>query len=356
MDALDPVDAGAVVETDAAQALVTDDEALAAAPETDGGAEAGAEEGAGGALLIRDDNVFGTAEQDAVRRDFTVNALFYDVQRQVILDYVGGVADVEARQIRTIGDARIRMREDPIRMLRAIRLAARMGCRIHSETWDAIREFRAEILHAAPPRIGEDLLRMYRGGAMLPALDMMRESGVLDVVLPELTSRLDGDAGEWAALRASLQVADARTQRGEPLTTPVQYALLLAPVLMEPAGDDGAARPVRTEEIAERLRPIAARIAISRRDSERVRQVLFTLPRLVPPAPGRRRRAPGPLVRRAFFPETVDLFEVLALATGDAREEAARWRRKVAEAPAQEPPPPRRAPTRPRRPSSRRRR
>ncbi|MDH3284559.1 MAG: poly(A) polymerase, partial [Acidobacteriota bacterium] len=81
-------------------------------------------------LLIRDDNQFGSADQDAVRRDFTINALFYDVDGHEIIDFVGGVYDAEHRIVRTIGDPQIRMREDPIRMLRAIRLAGRLGCRI----------------------------------------------------------------------------------------------------------------------------------------------------------------------------------------------------------------------------------
>ncbi len=333
-------------------------------------------------LIIRDDNVFGTAEQDAVRRDFTFNALFYDVDRQVILDHVGGVADVERKQVRTIGDARIRMREDPIRMLRAIRLAARMGCRIHEDTWQAIKEFRHEILHAAAPRIGEDILRMFRGGAIRPAVEMMRDSGVLEVLLPELERLIAANPAEYDALRTVLEIADARTQAGTALTAPVQFSLLLAPVLMTPSaavagggagaepgpaadadaaagadtgagagpsqGAPRAVRPVGVNEAGERLKPILARLAISRRDSERMRQVLFTLPKMIPPPAGRKRRASAPLVRRAFFPEAVDVFEILALATGDCRDEAARWRRKLAEAGPPPPETPRKRPAHPR--------
>lgn len=291
-----------------------------------------------GALIIRDDNVFGTPEEDALRRDFTVNALMYDVERQVILDYVGGVADVERKEIRTIGDPRIRMREDPIRMLRAIRLAARMGCRIEPATWDAIVSYRQEIVHAAAPRIGEDVLRMFRGGAVLPALDMMIASGVLEVILPELHQHLalslDAGTEEVEGLRAALRIADAKTQAGQPLTTPVQLSLLLAPTLLTPANG----RRVTPESAGEALRPMAQRLAISKKDSERIRQVLFTVPRLAPVPGGRKRRPSGPLVRRAFFPEALDLFEVMALASGDCLDEAARWRKKLAEAFPQGPP------------------
>ncbi|MCE5246001.1 polynucleotide adenylyltransferase PcnB [bacterium] len=301
-----------------------------------------------GELLIKDDNVFGTAEEDAVRRDFTVNALFYDVERRTILDYVGGVADAERKLIRTIGDPMVRMREDPIRMLRAVRLAARMGCQVEADTWRAVELCRGEILRAAAPRIGEDILRMFRGGAIAPAVDMMLASGILEVIVPELTAHLgarlrDEGPEEVEALRAALRVADARAQAGAPLTAAVQFAILLAPLLLTPrANADGKLRVPHADEALETLRPIAQRIAISKKDGERMRQVLATLPKLAPPKDGRKRRGALPL-KRAFMPEAIDMFEVMAHATGDFREEAAKWRAALleaygGEAPVPEPP------------------
>ena len=98
-----------------------------------------------GDLLITRDNVFGTAEEDAVRRDFTVNGLFYDVFSGEVIDYVGGRADLEAHRIATIGDPEIRMREDPVRALRAVRFASRLGFTIEPETFAAMRRHAAEI-------------------------------------------------------------------------------------------------------------------------------------------------------------------------------------------------------------------
>ncbi|MBP7149358.1 MAG: polynucleotide adenylyltransferase PcnB, partial [Acidobacteria bacterium] len=283
--------------------------------------------------LIRDDNVFGTAEEDARRRDFTFNALFYDVDRQVILDYVGGVADVERRVVRTIGDPNVRMREDPIRMLRAVRLAARLGCRIDDDSLRAIRAYRHEITRAAAPRIIEDLLRMFRGGAIAPAFELMLETGILEVVLPELHAHLSepGATDEAEALRAVLRQADAWTRSGRELTTPVQLSLLLAPVVMtallRQAGD--ARRYDNGELAVSLLRPIAQRLSVSKRDAERVRQILLTLGKLLPDQ--RRRRGGSTIARRAYFPETLDVFELMCLATGDHLEEAARWRRRALE-------------------------
>lgn len=294
-----------------------------------------------GDRLIREDNVFGSAAEDAFRRDFTWNALFYDVRRQVILDFVGGVADVERRVLRTIGEPELRMAEDPIRILRALRLAARLGCTVDVATWQALVARRGDILRAAPPRILEDLLRMFRGGAAAPAFDLLHASGVLEIVLPELHGFLqraaaEGRAEELEALRAALRQTDRFTHAGRALGAPVQLSVLLAGPAFDAiaaARERGAQRAAAdpTAIVVELLRGLSQRIALSRKDAERVRQILLTLDRLAP-HPGRRRTPVGALVRRHYFPETLDLFEIHARATGDALDEAAAWRRRLAEA------------------------
>ena len=125
-----------------------------------------------GDLLITRDNVFGTAEEDALRRDFTVNGLFYDPFAGEVIDYVGGRADLEAHRIATIGDPEVRMREDPVRALRAVRFAARLGFTIEPETFAAMRRHAGELARCAPPRVLEEtfkILKLRRGGARLRA-------------------------------------------------------------------------------------------------------------------------------------------------------------------------------------------
>ena len=104
-------------------------------------------------LLIRDDNVFGTAEEDALRRDFTINSLFYDLNNQDVLDHADGMGDLRRKLIRTIGDPEIRFREDPIRILRAIKFAARLGFGIEPKTLAAVHKTRDEVPKAAAPRV-----------------------------------------------------------------------------------------------------------------------------------------------------------------------------------------------------------
>src|SRR5213075_3244638 len=116
-------------------------------------------------LLIRDDNVFGTPEEDALRRDFTINALFYDVNAETVIDHADGLGDLRRRLVRTIGDPVVRFREDPIRILRAIKFAARLGFTIEERTLVALRQTRSEIPKAAAPRILEEFNRFCRSGA-----------------------------------------------------------------------------------------------------------------------------------------------------------------------------------------------
>ena len=135
-------------------------------------------------LLITDDNAFGTAAEDALRRDFKINGLFLDPVHDLIHDFVGGLDDLEDGILSTIGDPRVRMAEDPVRIMRAIKFATRLGFEIEDDTWDAMCEFSDELERAAPPRILEELMRLCLSGTALGAFRMMRACGALKVLLP----------------------------------------------------------------------------------------------------------------------------------------------------------------------------
>jgi poly(A) polymerase len=141
-------------------------------------------------LLIRNDNVFGDAHQDAYRRDFTINGLFYDLEHNLVLDWVGGMADVERRAVHTIGIPVVRFQEDPVRILRAIKFAAQLDLGITPEVYDAIVQCRGALRKAARPRLFEEVLRLLRSGASRRAFWLAWETGVLDVLLPELSTYL----------------------------------------------------------------------------------------------------------------------------------------------------------------------
>ena len=163
-------------------------------------------------LLITRDNEFGTAEEDALRRDFTVNALFMDPIADRIIDYVGGLADVRARLLRTIGDPVVRFREDPVRIIRAAKFAGRLGFRIEEATYEAMAEVAGDLSRAAPPRLLEEILRLLRGGHSLESFQILRDIGALRIVLPVVADFLaEAPEAERVRFWRTLEAVDHKT-------------------------------------------------------------------------------------------------------------------------------------------------
>jgi len=228
-------------------------------------------------LLIRNDNVFGDAHEDAQRRDFTINALFYDLEHGEILDWVGGMPDIERRSVHTIGKPVVRFLEDPVRLLRAIKFSARLDFGIAPDVYDAIVCCRHALRRAAKPRLFEEVLRLMRGGAAHRSLWIAWETGVLDVLLPELSTYLadreDDDDTVWRILSE----VDRRTQgEGAPLDDTVLWAALL----LEPLREACHGERDRVEAAFHFLEPIVDRLNVPRRIAEPVRRVASMLPRL----------------------------------------------------------------------------
>ncbi|MBS2022221.1 MAG: polynucleotide adenylyltransferase PcnB [Deltaproteobacteria bacterium] len=182
-------------------------------------------------LLIRHDNVFGTEQEDARRRDFSINGLFYDIDNGKVVDHVGGKDDLGARRVRTIGNPDVRMREDPVRILRAIRFAAKCNLAIEAETLSAMKAHAQEIPRCAPPRVLEELLKLVRSGSSRRCLELLSETGVLKILLPPLAAHLTaaGDAESQKLLRA-LEALDKHVQQDEVPSDAVLLATLLWPL------------------------------------------------------------------------------------------------------------------------------
>jgi len=215
-------------------------------------------------LLIRHDNVFGTEVEDARRRDFTINGLFYDVDEGKVVDHVGGKADLAARLVRSIGNPDVRMREDPVRILRAIRFAAKCAFDVEPATLAAMKKHVEEIPRCAPPRVLEELMKLLRSGAARRCFELLREIGALRILLPPVAAYLERNGPEEAErhLRA-LDALDAHVRVGEIPSDAVLLATLLAPLPREgaprgpippPAGQreqTGAPKPGEAAEPAE---------------------------------------------------------------------------------------------------------
>jgi poly(A) polymerase len=182
-------------------------------------------------LLIRHDNVFGSAEEDARRRDFTINGLFYDVDEGRVIDYVGGKEDLRARLVRTIGNPDVRMREDPVRILRAIRFAAKCAFEVEANTFVAMQAHVHEIPRCAPPRVLEEVLKLLRSGASRRCFELLRRVRALRILLPPVAAYLERSGEEEAErhLRA-LDALDEHVRVGEIPSDAVLLATMLAPL------------------------------------------------------------------------------------------------------------------------------
>ena len=182
-------------------------------------------------LLIRHDNVFGSAEEDARRRDFTINGLFYDADEGRVIDYVGGKEDLRARLVRTIGNPDVRMREDPVRILRAIRFAAKCAFELEANTRTAMTAHVHEIPRCAPPRVLEEVLKLLRSGASRRCFELLREVGALRILLPPVAAYLERQGEEEAERHLkALDALDAHVRVGEIPSDAVLLATMLAPL------------------------------------------------------------------------------------------------------------------------------
>ena len=181
--------------------------------------------------LILRDNIFGTAEQDAWRRDFTVNALFYDPEAHQVIDYVGGLPDLERRILRIIGDPFMRYREDPVRMLRACRFAGTLDFQIEPHADHAIMALKDNLAQASPSRMYEEVLKLFNSGAAEAIFRHLHRTGLFSVIFPDAGAWLNTEEGEDAQLRIyqALRQMDVWKRHGHAITPALAWALAFGP-------------------------------------------------------------------------------------------------------------------------------
>ena len=172
------------------------------------------------------DNVFGNQKEDAARRDFTVNALYYDPVSETIIDYHHGVADLKQKTLRMIGDPNTRYREDPVRMLRAVRLATKLGLAIDPAASRPIRELAALIENVPPSRLFDEMLKLLTSGNAVKCVQQLRAEGLHHGLLPMLDVILDQPLGERFVMLA-LDNTDRRVREGKPISPGFLFATLL---------------------------------------------------------------------------------------------------------------------------------
>jgi len=228
------------------------------------------------------DNVFGTQEGDARRRDFTVNALYYDPATEEVVDFHGGLADLKKRVMRVIGDPETRYREDPVRMLRAVRLAATLGLTIDPATREPIREMAPLMERVPPARLFDEMLKLLLSGHASACLRQLREVGLHKGLLPLLDVILEQPLGERFVTLALAQT-DERVLAARPVSPAFLFAALLWHEVLaaSKARQARGERPVPALEAAmdEVLDTQCAKLAITRRLTATMREVWAMQPR-----------------------------------------------------------------------------
>jgi poly(A) polymerase len=272
-------------------------------------------------LLIRQDNTFGDPHEDAIRRDFTINGLFYDLERDEVIDYVGGVTDLRAGVVRTIGAPDVRFREDPIRILRAIKFSARLDLGIAPEVYDAMVDLREELSRSAAPRVFEEILRLLRGGAAQRSIYLLWDVGALGVVLPELSAHIEDQAEDADLLWGRLAAIDGMKAEGRlPSDTVLMAALLYGPLEEAVLGSSNP-----SEAFEEFFQEINVRLSVPRRMRDRVRLIFAAQRRL---ARGQRSGLRG----REFYGDSTDLYDVRMQSEGKPMPQG--WREAESQRPA----------------------
>jgi poly(A) polymerase len=262
--------------------------------------------------LIQHDNTFGTPEEDAFRRDFTLNALFYDIDTFSIIDYVGGLDDIRARVIRCIGNPDDRFQEDPVRMFRAIALAARLDFTIDEPVLQSISRYHGELARSAPARLIEEIYKVMRAGAAENTFRGLVDTGLLAAIAPEVPGRIT--PAFWQSL-AAVDAYRRAASAGEVLPNALLLGSLLLPLglLDQHHG--------RTKELGARF----GILPLARRDVEYLRQVLMIQRHLRDiDASSRHKRA---VMHRASFPGAITWLEL----HGNAPHIAAMWKALLAE-------------------------
>ncbi len=181
--------------------------------------------------MILRDNVYGDQPQDALRRDFSMNALYYDPASETVIDYSGGVEDIQAQTIRVIGDPQRRFREDPVRMLRAIRFAAKLGFGLEPECSTLIPKLSHLLAYVSPARLFDEVLKLFHSGAAVSTFALLRENGLLQFLLPLSEEALDvfeaRDPDYRSIIISALTNTDKRVKQGKPVIPAFLFAAML---------------------------------------------------------------------------------------------------------------------------------
>jgi poly(A) polymerase len=275
--------------------------------------------------IVRD-NAYGTIEEDAFRRDFTVNALYYNIADFSIIDYVDGVTDIETGKLRLIGDPETRYREDPVRMLRAVRFATKLGFRLEPHTEAQVTRLAPLLADIPPARLFDEMLKLFMGGAALANFEMLRHYNLFEQLFPFTERSLAHEENNFplTLVNHGMASTDARVEQGKPVTP----AFLFAIFLWEPVRERAARLEAEGQQPAQAMQHASAEIiaeqaaimATPRRFSLPMREIWMLQLRLEQKGGRRSQRVMAhPRFRAAYD------FLLLRCASGEVPEEIGAW-------------------------------
>jgi poly(A) polymerase len=278
--------------------------------------------------MILRDNVWGTPEEDALRRDFTVNALFYNIADYSVIDYVGGMEDLKRGLIRIIGDPVVRFTEDPVRMVRAVRFAAMLGFEIEEQTERALLDMKERVALASPSRMYEEVLKLLLLGEGEKTFQLLRKTGLFAVLFPRLNEWLDTEAHgfphTWVG--KALEWVDACALKGRKVEPQVLFALMMGQYIEEKAAafrNRGAA-PLEAldKAVAEFLGEHVPRVQIPRKVGLAVRDILWNQTRFEKT----KGKVPFYFIRRPGFADAYEYLRFTNELTGEKSDLRAWWK------------------------------
>jgi poly(A) polymerase len=278
--------------------------------------------------MILRDNVFGTPGQDAIRRDFTVNALFYGIADYSVIDYVGGMEDLRKGLIRIIGDPVVRFTEDPVRMVRAVRFAAVLGFVIEAKTYEALLEHKDKIALASPARMYEEVQKLFLLGEGEKTYQMLRHTGMFGVLFPHINAWIDTEEEGFPHIWVgkALDWVDTCVQAGRKVQPHILFCLMFGQYVETKAAKlrSGGMAPLDAldQAVAEFLAEIVSRVQVPRKVALAMREILWNQGRFEKT----QGKAPLYFLRRPGFADAFEYLRFTSELTGERLELRAWWK------------------------------
>jgi poly(A) polymerase len=280
-----------------------------------------------GGMILRD-NVFGTPEEDALRRDFTVNALFYNVADFSVIDYVGGMRDLERGLIRIIGDPQVRFTEDPVRMVRAVRFAALLGFEIEEKTYRAMLELKDLVALASPSRMYEEVLKLFLLGEGEKTYQLLRKTGLFGVIFPRLNEWVDAESDGFPHvwIGKAFEWVDACVQARRQVPPHILFALMFGQLIERNAAElrkqEAPALDAMTRAVAEVMQEQVQRVQVPKKVGLAMRDMYWNQQRFEK----REGKYPRYFQRRPGFADAFEYFRFTSETTGENNELRAWWK------------------------------